>query len=379
MPCTNCSRVSDLLLGAVPPADHAARRERLRRRVGELGLDAMLVTDPLNVRWLSGFTGSNGQLLLAASGADDDRLITDGRYDERAAHEAPDLERILERDPSAVVRRRYPGAYVGFEAEHLTWAQGQRFVEIVTEEDGAVAATSGEVETLRQVKDDHELALLRRACEVTTVALGWLFDEHVAPGRTEAELGRLLEQRFVDLGADGAAFDTIVASGPNASVPHHSPGDRPLEVGDVLTVDCGARVGGYHADCTRTVAIGRIDPPMDAVYDLVRRAQALGREAAVAGASAADVDAATRAPISAAGYGDRFVHGTGHGVGLEIHEAPAVSQTSRATLCAGMTLTVEPGVYLPGIGGVRIEDTVVVTPDGPPGPLTEMTRELRIL
>jgi Xaa-Pro aminopeptidase len=370
---------SDVLLGAVPPADHGGRRERLRARLVALGLDAMLVTDPVNVRWLSGFTGSNGQVLLAADDAADDRLITDGRYDERAADEAPDLDRELERDPVAVVLRRHARATVGFEAEHLTFSRGQQLISRLDETGGTATATRCEVEGLREIKDEHELALLQRACQVTTSALGWLLDEHVGAGRTEQELARLLEQRFVELGAEAPAFTSIVAAGPNAAIPHHAPTGRPLADGDVLTIDCGAQVGGYHADCTRTVAIGHLGEPLAVVHDLVRRAQAAGRSAVVAGAAAAEVDAAARAPIVEAGYGERFVHGTGHGVGLEIHEAPAVATTARATLRAGMTLTVEPGVYLPGVGGVRIEDTLVVTPDGPATPLTEMSRELRIL
>jgi Xaa-Pro aminopeptidase len=372
--------VSGLLLGSVPPADHPARRRRLRDRVVDLDLDALLVTNPVNVRWLCGFTGSNGQVLLAASGEGEDRLVTDGRYEARAAAEAPGLVVELDRDPLAVARRRHPGGRLGFEAEHLTWAQGQRLADTVSEDPGgSVEATTGEVERLRAVKDAHEIALLERACEVTTSALGWLFDQHVAPGRTEQELARLLEHRFVDLGAEAAAFDTIVASGPNAAVPHHAPTGRQLQVGDVLTVDCGARVEGYHADCTRTVALGHLPPPMEKVHDLVRRAQSAGRAAALAGATGREVDEAARSVITEAGYGDRFVHGTGHGVGLEIHEAPAVAAGARATLSAGMTLTVEPGVYLPGAGGVRIEDTLVVTEDGPARTLTEMPRELRIL
>jgi Xaa-Pro aminopeptidase len=371
--------VSDLLLGAVPPVDHADRRERLRRRVVELGLDALLVTDPVNVRWLCGFTGSNGQVLVAATGAESDRLITDARYEERAAVEAAGLAVELDRDPLAVIRRRHRGGVLGFEAEHLTWAQGQRFAEQTTDGEARVEATTGQVETLREVKDAHEIALLERACEVTTSALRWLLDEHVTIGRTEQELARLLEHRFVDLGADAPAFDTIVAGGPNAAVPHHAPTGRPLRAGDVLTIDCGARVGGYHADCTRTVAVGHLPRELEAVHELVRRAQAAGRAAVVADGAAHAVDAAAREMIGAAGYGERFVHGTGHGVGLEIHEAPAVSREARATLRAGMTLTVEPGVYLPGTGGVRIEDTLVVTEDGPARTLTEMPRDLRIL
>ena len=364
--------------GAVPAADHRHRREQLRDRVGAASLDALLVTEPVNVRWATGFTGSNGQLLLRANG--EDLLITDARYDERAGGEVPDLERILNRDPVGVAIETMSAPYrIGFEAEHLTWAAGERLRQRVTEAGASAEATTGEIEALRVIKDEHEIALLADACRVTTDALTWLLDSQVRIGVTERDLARLLERRFVDLGAEAAAFDTIVASGPNAAIPHHAPTDRPLVAGDVVTIDCGARVEGYHADCTRTFVLGHLDAPLDEVYETVRAAQAAGREAAVAGNTAADVDAAAREVIDEAGYGEAFVHGTGHGVGLEIHEAPAVSRGAPATLVAGMTLTVEPGVYLPGIGGVRIEDTVVVTADGPAKPLTHLPRELRLL
>jgi Xaa-Pro aminopeptidase len=242
-----------------------------------------------------------------------------------------------------------------------------------------VVPTDGLVEELRVVKEEAELARLTRACELTVAALAWLVDEVVAVDRTERELAVALERRFVDLGADGVAFPSIVASGPNAAVPHHAPTDRPLAAGDLLTVDCGAQVGGYHADLTRTFALGHLDDELVAVHELVVAAQAAGRAAAVAGATGGEVDAAARAVIEEAGYGERFVHGTGHGVGLEIHEAPAVARGARATLAPRTALTVEPGVYLPGIGGVRIEDTIVVTADGAPTTLTAAPRDLRVL
>ncbi len=365
-------------MSQVNVADHRARRARLRERLGALDLDALLVTEPVNVRWCTGFTGSNGQLLLRATG--EDLLITDARYDERAGAEAPDLPRALDRDPVGLaIRRMSPPFRVGFEAEHLTWQAGQRLRERVIDAGGAGVPTTGEVEELRTVKDEREIALLREACEITTSALGWLLDEQVQPGITEARLARLLEDRFLDLGAEGVAFDTIVASGPNAAIPHHAPSDRVLQRGDMLTIDCGARVGGYHADCTRTVGLGHVPDLLHDVHRLVQQAQAAGRSAAVAGATGGDVDAAARQVIDKAGFGQEFVHGTGHGVGLEIHEAPAVARRAAATLVAGMTLTVEPGVYLPGLGGVRIEDTVVVNADGPATPLTDLPRELRLL
>ena len=363
----------------VAPAHHGDRRDRLRARVAAAELDALLVTDPVNVRWCSGFTGSNGQVLVRTDG-DDDLLITDARYQARAEAEAPDLDRVLRRDPVAVVIDELNAPFrLGFEAEHLSWDAGQRLRERITGAGAAADPTTGEVEALRLVKDAHELAMLTEACRLTTSALTWLLDEVVRPGITEAELAQHLERRFVELGAERAAFDTIVAGGPNAAIPHHAPTDRPLAAGDILTIDAGARYDGYHADCTRTVGIGHLDDHLREIHDLVRHAQAAGRAATVVGASGGDVDAAARDLIEQAGYGEAFVHGTGHGVGLEIHEAPAVSRGATATLDAGMTLTVEPGVYLPGIGGVRIEDTVVVTADGPATPLTDAPRELRLL
>jgi Xaa-Pro aminopeptidase len=394
---------------SLPACDHEGRREDLRARLREAGLDLLLVTAPANVRYLSGFAGSNGQVLLAAH-ADGDRLITDERYEERAAHAAPGLQVVLSRDPIAVAvghassasgvddggigagrRTGSPSGSVdegdrdvrrprlGFEAAHLTWHDGERLRRQAAEAGVAAEPTTESCERLRVVKDAAELARLERACRLTVDALAWLLDELVAVGRTERELAVALERRFLDLGADGVAFPSIVASGPNSAIPHHAPTDRRLEPGDLLTIDCGALVDGYHADFTRTVAIGHLDDQLAEVHEVVRRAQEAGRAAAVAGASAGDVDGAARTIVDAAGYGERFVHGTGHGVGLDIHEAPAVARRARATLAAGTALTVEPGIYLPGRGGVRIEDSIVVTADGPARTLTDAPRELRIL
>jgi Xaa-Pro aminopeptidase len=243
-----------------------------------------------------------------------------------------------------------------------------------------VEAAEDLVTSLRLVKDDAEVARLEAACAITTRALAGILDELVSPGVTERTVATALERRFVDLGGDGVAFPSIVASGPNGAVPHHEPSDRPLERGELVTIDCGAQVDGYHADCTRTVAIGRPrDTELVHVHEVVQAAQAAGRDTVRSGALAADVDAAARSVIADAGYGAAFVHGTGHGVGLQIHEAPAVAQGSAATLRPGIVLTVEPGIYLPGRGGVRIEDTVVVTAEPPARVLTDTPRELRIL
>jgi Xaa-Pro aminopeptidase len=358
-------------------ADHAGRRDRLRSALATVDADHLLVTAPANVRYLSGFSGTNGQLLLGGD-AGDDRLITDERYTERAALESADLPAVMSRDPGEVALEAAETT-LAVEADHVTWATARRWRERGRALGIEVVATTELVEALRAQKDDAEIDRLAAACAVTVHALTELFDTQVAVGVTERQLARWLERRFVDLGADGVAFPSIVASGPNAAVPHHAPTDRPLAEGDLLTVDCGALVDGYHADCTRTVAVGHLADDLAEVYALVERAQAAGRDAAVAGNRSGDVDQAAREIIEQAGHGDRFVHGTGHGVGLEVHEAPAVARGARATLRPGTALTVEPGVYLPGIGGVRIEDTIVVTADGPPRVLTDTPRTLRVL
>jgi Xaa-Pro aminopeptidase len=364
-----------------PPHDHAGRRDRLRARLEELDLDVLLVTGAADVAYLSGFTGSNGQVLIAREAAAD-RLVTDARYEERASAEAPDLATTLSRDHIGVALDavgEVGGRRLGVEADHLTWTTARDLQGRAGDLEVEVEPTTGLVEDLRVLKDDAEIVRLARACDLTVAALAWLVTEVVAVGCSERELATALERRFVDTGADGVAFPSIVASGPNAAIPHHAPTDRRLQAGDLLTIDGGATVGGYHADVTRTFAIEHLDAELVAVHELVVAAQAAGRAAAVAGATSGDVDEAARSTIEEAGYGARFVHGTGHGVGLEIHEAPAVARGARATLAPRTALTVEPGVYLPGIGGVRIEDTIVVTADGAPTTLTAAPRDLRVL
>lgn len=363
----------------LPPHDHAARRNRLRAVLAdhEPAPDLLLVTGAANVRYLSGFTGSNGQLLIGAQ-TGDDRLVTDARYLDRAAHEAPDLPVLRSRDAPRAALRQLEGGRLAVEADHLSFAVGLALQERADEAGIELVATRGLVEQLRTVKDDAEVARLERACALTVQALEWLLGTVVAVGVSELELAVALEQRFVALGAEAAAFDSIVAAGPHAAAPHHAPTARPLARGDLLTIDCGARVEGYHADCTRTVAIGHLDEELAEVHELVRQAQAAGRAAVRAGCAAERVDAAAREVIEQAGHGPHFVHGTGHGVGLEIHEAPAVTRGATAPLRAGTALTVEPGVYLPKVGGVRIEDTVLVT-DGAARVLTDLEHGLRVL
>jgi Xaa-Pro aminopeptidase len=359
------------------PEACAARRERLRALVAELELDAALVTSLVNVRYLTGFTGSNGALFVTGDTA---VLATDGRYTDQAASQAPDVQLLTDRECAAALLGLAgpPGRRVGFEAHSVT-------VEAHSELAAAAAASSATllpmgrpVERLRVVKDEEELTHLRAACAVGDRALSALADQ-VTVGQTERQVARRLEDLMRDEGADAMSFDTIVAAGPFSAQPHHSPTERPLEAGDLLVLDFGAEVGGYHSDMTRTFVVGRSPAEWQfELYDLVRTAQRAGLRALAPGAPVSEVDAASRSIIAEAGLADAFPHGLGHGVGLQVHEAPLIGATALGTLEAGSPVTVEPGVYLPGRGGVRIEDTLVVR-DGRAELLTTSTKELLVL
>jgi Xaa-Pro aminopeptidase len=331
-------------------------------RLEELGVDALLVTAPVNVRYLTGFTGSNGQLLIAPDLA---LFLTDGRYTERSRHEAPDVDRFTyERSYRDELARRVGAsgiARLGLEAGAMTVADHAKLEAALP--DVRTVALDGSVEAGRIVKDDDERELLRRAQAATGAAFETALDTFVL-GMSEQRAARELERLLLDEGADGAAFDPIVAFGECAAEPHHDPSHRILEEGDVIKLDFGALVGGYHADMTRTVAFGAPATELRKIHDVVREAQLAGVDAVRAGVRGSDVDDACRTVIDDAGYGERFVHGTGHGVGLEIHEAPWLGRGRDDPLPAGAVVTVEPGIYVPGLGGVRIEDMVEVTDDG---------------
>lgn len=348
---------------------HSARRDRLRVRLAEHRVHALLVTDLTNVRYLSGFTGSNGAVLIAADPAGD-AIATDGRYTTQVAEQAPGLPAVIERDVAVALLRRaaamgpVTGAAgtVGFEAHAVSVADHGRLVAVAE----ALTPTTGLVERLREVKDAGEIDLIARACAISDAALADLVAAAgIRPGRTESQVARQLENLMYEHGAEAIAFDTIVAAGANSAIPHHRPTNAVLATGDLVKIDFGARLAGYHADITRTFVLGEPAAWQREIYDLVNAAQAAGRAALAPGADVRAVDAAARTVIADAGYGERFVHGLGHGVGLEIHEAPSVGQLGSGTLTDGAVVTVEPGVYLPGRGGVRIEDTLVVRSAGP--------------
>lgn len=342
----------------------------------------MLVTDLVNVRYLTGFTGSNAALLIRV---DDEVpvLATDGRYRTQAAEQSPDAEVVIERacGPHLTATAAATGVRrLGFES-HVVTVDGHALLTKAAGDVELVRA-AGAVEALREVKDAGEIALLRLACEAADAALADLVAAGgLRPGRTEKEVGRDLESRMLDHGADGVSFETIVAAGSNSAIPHHRPTDAVLAAGDFVKIDFGALVAGYHSDMTRTFVLAPVAQWQRDLYDLVATAQRLGRQALAPGVSLSGVDGASRQVIADAGFADNFGHGLGHGVGLQIHEAPGISASSAGTLLAGSAVTVEPGVYLPGRGGVRIEDTLVVGSDDHPTPelLTRFPKELAIL
>jgi Xaa-Pro aminopeptidase len=331
--------------------------------------EALLVTSMTNIRYLTGFTGSAGMLFVLP---DQVVLLTDGRYATQATEQLAavgvDAELVIARAADQASRARrlvapHRLSHLGLEAGHVSWARQRAFseewfpgVELLP--------TLNLVEGLRKVKDPGELARLAAAAEIADQALERVRAQ-LAHGLTEEAFGRRLDFEMRSLGASGPSFETIVASGANAAMPHHRPGARHIQRGEPVVLDFGARFDGYCSDMTRTVWVDRVDDPeLRRAVDVVWASQAAGVRAVGPGVKCADVDAACREIIAQAGWADFFVHGTGHGVGLDIHEAPSVAATSTDTLETGHVVTVEPGVYLPGLGGVRIEDTVVVTEDG---------------
>jgi Xaa-Pro aminopeptidase len=363
---------------ALTPMDIAARATRLRGSLGEAGCEALLVTRLPNVRYLTGFTGSAGMLLVAPTEL---LLITDGRYQTQSREQldAAGVEARVEvvsagAQTSTIGGLVAPFARLGLEAHGVTWAQQRVWVEAFA--DTTLVPTEDLVETLRRVKEPGEVARIRAACAIADDALAAMMPA-LAESPTEQAFALALDVAMRERGASGNSFETIVASGPNGAMPHARPGGRTIEHGELVVIDFGCVVDGYCSDMTRTVSVGDPGPEARRLWDVVRASQQAGRDAVAAGVACADVDRASRDVIEAAGWGDAFSHGTGHGVGLEIHEAPRVAKAAGGTLDAGVVVTVEPGVYLPGIGGVRLEDTVVVTESGADA-LTSFPKQLSI-
>jgi Xaa-Pro aminopeptidase len=343
---------------------------RLRVGLDVAAVDALLVTARANVRYLTGFSGSAGVLLVTGRGA---VLTTDGRYRTQAAEQlsVAGHDGVVELCVGGVQAQRdalaaFVGAHavhrLGLEADHVSWSAQSRWAKDLAP--AHAVATSGVVEALRQVKDRGELARMARAAAIADAALGEVLPLLGLRSREE-EVALALDTAMRRLGAEDRAFETIVASGPNAAKPHARPTGRVIVAGDPVVVDFGAVFEGYRSDMTRTFCVGGRPPgTLARVFEVVGAAQAAGVAALHAGVAAGDVDKACRDLIAEAGWAEAFEHGTGHGVGLDIHEAPGVGPGSTAILAPGVVVTVEPGVYLAGIGGVRVEDTVVVTGDG---------------
>lgn len=355
------------------------RLEACRRLLEELRVDALLVTDGSDVRYLSGFRGEDTALLVAKEIA---VICTDSRYVEQVHEEVSGFELVLATGPSlaadlagAAAERLGAGAALGFQGGRVSYASYRRLRRA---HKGRLRNVGDAVSRLRVVKDAAEIAVMRRAAEITDEALLATVRGGLA-GHTEAEVAWRLKAEYHRLGADGEAFPAIVAAGAHGAQAHALPGERAIGAGELVVIDTGARVDGYCSDITRTFAAGEPAAELRAVYDVVLEAQLAGLAAVRAGAHGQrDVDAASRDVITAAGYGEQFGHGTGHGVGLDVHEAPFLGRTRGDELTEGMVCTVEPGIYVEGLVGVRIEDTVLVTAEGGER-LTRYPKELQIV
>ena len=343
------------------------RREQLVSKFPDKELDAMLVSAPENRQYLSGFTGSAGYLLVSQDQA---VLVTDSRYTEQAVNQAAGWQVrqvrsgwdwLLDWLDETGVRR------LGFESADMTVASYESILEALKQRDSlgqvSLIAASGLAEDQRTVKDSLERAMLQKAIDASDGAMEAVCPQ-IQKGMTEREVAWRMEVAMRDLGADGISFDTIVAAGPNGAMAHHRPSDRPIALGEPIVIDMGARIGGYCSDITRTVVVGEPDDTFRKVYDTVLGAQLTAINTVKTGMTGEECDALARTVIAEAGYGDNFGHSLGHGVGLAVHEFPRVSPRSPDVLQKNTVFTVEPGIYITGWGGVRIEDIVALEDDG---------------
>jgi Xaa-Pro aminopeptidase len=338
------------------------RIDRLRERLKEQDLEALLVTHPMNRRYLTGFTGTAGMVLVTEKDA---KLLVDFRYVEQARKQAPHLDVVrVGGEPFRTVGglcREWNVSRLAFEQDHLVYARVEKLKSAL---DGAeVVPVSNMVEKLRETKDADELDTLRRAARIADEAFTEILKE-IRPGLRERDIAFRLEFLMREKGAASSSFDIIVASGPRSALPHGVASDRVLEKGDLVTLDFGAVYEGYCSDITRTIVLGKPNERQREIYEIVLHAQQTALEAVRPGVTGREVDKVARDIITERGYGEQFGHSTGHGIGLEIHEAPTLSVNGETVLQSGMVVTVEPGIYLPGFGGVRIEDDVVVTEQG---------------
>ena len=327
-----------------------------------------LITNLINIRYLTGFTGSNAALLVSK---DEVFFATDSRYEIQAQNQFPDINAVIGRNFPELLLSKLPNSEVLIEGSDLSV---DAFRRLETRFAHRFSVTTGVIEQLRAVKDESEVALIRTACEITSRSFLEVI-ESVKPGQTEKEVRNALENRMRENGADEIAFASIVAAGSNSAIPHHEPTDRVIEVGDFLKMDFGAKFSGYHADCTRTVVIGKPKDWQVELHSAVTLSQQAGRETIRAGIKFTEVENAVNSSLVANGYRDFFTHGLGHGVGLEIHEDPFFGRVEDAKIASNTVITIEPGAYLINKGGVRVEDTIVVSSQGYQN-LTNLTYEL---
>ncbi len=341
--------------------NYLSRICNLRKEMETQQLDGVLITNLRNIRYLSGFSGSSAILLITGSNA---MLFTDGRYTIQANQEAPDYDVVVPtrygEDPLADsisgLKR------LGFESQHVTVMTHSRW-EVRFGEDVTLIPCDEIVEPMRLVKDKDELSIIKRACEIADRSYEAILSK-IQVGMSENDLCTELEYQMKLLGSKRPSFDTIIASGERSAMPHAEPTSRILQAGDFITMDFGAEVDGYCSDITRTVALGPVNEELRKIYDIVLNAQIAATEAVKPGMTGKEVDAVARNIIAAEGYADKFQHGLGHSLGLEVHDGHGLSAGSDLVLQPGMVMTVEPGIYIDGLGGVRIEDDVVVTSNG---------------
>lgn len=341
------------------------RLEKLIDRMEQEDLDGLLLVKDANIRYISGFTGSESYVVISKNG---NVFITDSRYTEQAEQECKGFEIVKWKSPNLdlpeaikMVCGKYNIKKLGFEKNFISVDLYERLTSALG--DIKLIGTAGTVEDIRQVKDKEEIEYIKRAAEITDRAFAEIL-EYIKQGVTEKDIERELSYLIKKNGADDIGFPLIIASGKNGSKPHAVPSDKPVEVGDFVTMDIGSLYKGYRSDMTRTVVVGKADERQKYIYDIVKRSQEEAVKTVKSGVECARVDRVARDVIEHEGIKEIFEYGIGHGVGLEIHEGPSMSSTSSSVLQAGNIVTVEPGIYIPGWGGVRIEDTVAVTRDG---------------
>ncbi len=352
------------------------RLNKVRQEMARLEIDGLLLSNPLDIRYISGFTGSTALGLVAHDRA---ALILDFRYLTQASQEVHSFEIVpapkKNWDALGNLVQEWKIQRLGFDAEEVPYSQYNRLIKEIHEV--SLVATPDLIKDLRMVKDSDEIHLIRKAAELLSITLEGVFRE-IRPGLMEKEVAAIFEYRLKLLGADGEGFDTIVASGDRAAMPHGKASEKELNWGDIIIIDGGCKYKGYNADITRTISLGEPSVKAREIYRIVLKAQMEALASAKAGTKAFLVDRAARDTIEGESYGEFFGHNTGHGIGLAVHEKPILSRDSETLLDEGMTFTVEPGIYLPGLGGVRIEDTVALSPEGLEV-LTKVSRELLVL